>query len=215
MGIIRKGILGGFRKKTGTVVGVAYRNKDVIKSLPRASSKKATSKQIAQRKVFGMVTSYLSNFGAFIDVGFRLSGSDTSPMNDAVAYHLAEAITGTGLNVEIDHTKLKFSRGKRELPHIMEVKLSANLAVEFTWQPRPTEDKFNHPLDQVTLVVYNPVKNIVIGVNDAALRSAGKATLVMPGLFTGDELYCYISFNSVTSPLMCSNSRFIGKLTLV
>jgi hypothetical protein len=52
MGIIRQGILGGFRKKTGSVVGAYWRKLDVIRGLPRKSSKPPTIAQLNQQLKF-------------------------------------------------------------------------------------------------------------------------------------------------------------------
>ncbi|RZK61166.1 MAG: hypothetical protein EOO95_16865, partial [Pedobacter sp.] len=68
MGLIKQGILGGFRKKTGTVVGAYWRKLDVIRALPRNSGKGATQLQINQQLKFGLVTSFLSNISGLIDV---------------------------------------------------------------------------------------------------------------------------------------------------
>ncbi|MGV0847474.1 hypothetical protein ACTS9T_13015 [Empedobacter falsenii] len=42
MAEIKKGILGGFSGKVGTVVGVNWRGKDIINSLPKKSKRRST-----------------------------------------------------------------------------------------------------------------------------------------------------------------------------
>lgn len=51
MGIIRGGILGGFRNKAGAVIGSYWRTLD-IKGLPCISGKAPTQKQLDQRAKF-------------------------------------------------------------------------------------------------------------------------------------------------------------------
>jgi len=52
MAEIKKGILGGFSGKVGTVIGVNWRGKDIIRSLPKASKKAPTEEQLIQRVKF-------------------------------------------------------------------------------------------------------------------------------------------------------------------
>ncbi|MGF1925184.1 MAG: DUF6266 family protein, partial [Bacteroidia bacterium] len=115
MGTIKLGILGGFRKKTGTVVGSYWRKLDVIKALPRSSGKAPTQLQIEQQQKFALVTGFLGEFSELIDTGYKADGSFT-PMNMAVAYHLKEAVTGNSPFYAIDLTKFKYSQGRIKLP---------------------------------------------------------------------------------------------------
>jgi hypothetical protein len=60
MGILRQGVLGGFRKKTGTVVGASHRGQDIIRGLPRISKKAPSKGQLDQRTKYGLVKKFLN-----------------------------------------------------------------------------------------------------------------------------------------------------------
>ncbi|WP_336734977.1 DUF6266 family protein [Chryseobacterium sp. VD8] len=59
MARITKGILGGFSGKVGTIVGANWRGQDIIRSIPKPSSKQPTNKQLLQQTRFSMVISFL------------------------------------------------------------------------------------------------------------------------------------------------------------
>lgn len=208
MGLIEQGILGGFRKKTGTVIGSYWRRLDVIRALPRKSGKAPTQSQVEQQQKFGLVTAFLGNFSELIDVGFKSTGSAT-PMNIAVAYHLKEAVTGFSPNFEIDLAKFRFSLGKIELPYIVTATSLAGGKIRFVWDGITSEGKFIDPSDTVTVMAYNVTQQKFVKVLAATERSMGEFEMQMPLAFDGDEVHLYISFYSVIKKLN-SNSMLIG-----
>lgn len=52
MGVIKKGILGGFQNKVGNVVGTSWKGIDVMKSLPASVANPRTTAQVNQRNRF-------------------------------------------------------------------------------------------------------------------------------------------------------------------
>jgi hypothetical protein len=56
MATFEKGILGGFSGKIGNVVGARWRGKDIMRSVPRSSSRLPTESQLYQRDNFRMVS---------------------------------------------------------------------------------------------------------------------------------------------------------------
>lgn len=60
MGTIKKGILGGFSGKEGTVIGANWCEIDVMRSLPKKSKNLPTASQLEQRLRFGLAMSFLS-----------------------------------------------------------------------------------------------------------------------------------------------------------
>jgi len=74
MGIINHGILGGFRKKVGPVVGTHWRSLAVIKALPRVGGKARSTLQLDQQLKFGMVSRFLSRISPLVDIGFHEQG---------------------------------------------------------------------------------------------------------------------------------------------
>lgn len=208
MGIIKNGILGGFRKKVGNISGAFWRDLNVIKTLPKASGKPATQKQIDQRNKFGLVTGFLSSMSDLIDTGY-MKGSSTSPMNEAVAYHLKHAITGAGPNFALDYTKIKFSSGKLSIPSTFGVNVTAAGKVDFSWSADGLDHKFKDATDVINVLAYNPTKNQFVSLMAAAPRSALKVVLQMPVDFVGDSVHCYFSFSSTKKKNLNSKSVYV------
>ncbi|WP_316815854.1 DUF6266 family protein [Pedobacter nyackensis] len=212
MGIIRKGILGGFKNKVGAVVGSSWRNRDVIKSLPRVSNKPPTQKQVEQRTKFGLVTSFLSSMTEFIEEGFKSKNGSTSAMNEAVAYHLKNAVTGVAPNFLMDYTKIKFSNGKLRVPSISTVDTAAPASVDFNWSLDGADSKYKDATDMINLLAFNPTKKQFVQLMAAAPRSALTFSLPLPLDFVGDSVHCFFSFSSVKKKKLTSDSVYIGLL---
>lgn len=215
MGLIRQGILGGFRKKTGTVVGAFWRKLDVIRALPRSSGKAPTQAQLNQQMKFGLVTGFLSNMSSLLDEGFKVANSISTPMNLAVSYHLKEAITGVEPNFEIDFAKVKFSNGKLDLPMEILVNAIAGGSIELTWPHTEEDDKFIDGTDLLNVLVYNPVKQKFVKLKTAVTRSLMTFVVALPSNFVGDEVHVYASFGSVRQKLLQSNSLYVGPVTII
>ncbi|MBB5437715.1 hypothetical protein HDC92_001389 [Pedobacter sp. AK017] len=210
MGIIRQGVLGGFRKKTGSVVGAYWRTLDVIRGLPRISNKPPTEAQINQRFKFGLVTKFLARIGGLVDQGFGAAGGPTSAMNEAVSYNLREAITGVAPNFSIDYSKLKINRGKLLLANGIEVSITVAARIDFIWLNTVPDGKYKDATDRANVVVYNPVKDSLVVLPGAAARTALSYNLLVPGDYSGDEVHCYINFSSVIHKKMVSDTFYVG-----
>lgn len=212
MGIIRKGILGGFKNKVGSIVGSSWRNRDVIKSLPRASNKPPTQKQTDQRSKFGLVTGFLSDMSEFIEEGFKSKNGFTSAMNEAVAYHLKNAVTGIAPNFTMDYTKLKFSNGKLRVPLTYTVDTAAPASVDFNWTLDGVDSKYKDGTDMINVLAFNPTKKQFVSLMAAAPRSALNYSLPLPLDFVGDSVHCFFSFTSIKKKKLHSESVYIGLL---
>jgi hypothetical protein len=216
MGIISGGILGGFSNKTGSVVGARWRKRDVIKGLPRPSKKAATQLQIEQRTKFGIVTGFLRYLSAWIDKAYKKGPGSSSPMNEAVAYHLQNAIIGVAPNFILDYTKLEFSKGRLENPFDYSLDTTAVAKLDFTWTDDGLDvDGLKDATDVINVMAYNPTKNRFVTVMAAAPRSAKSFVLQCPPYFSGDEVYCYFSFTSTKKKNLHSDSTFMFKIPVL
>ena len=212
MGILRQGILGGFRNKAGSVVGSYWRTLDVIKGLPRISGKAATPAQILQRDKFRIVTSGLTWIAPLIQTGFKAKSKIATQMNLAVAYHLENAIKMVAGVPGLDWTKLKFSEGKVTVPSDASAGTGAGVSLDFEWTNLGTDSRFKAATDKLTVLVYNELKDKYVFYENIVDRSAGAYNMVLPGDFSGDLVYVYISFNSTTEKELVSNSVYLGKV---
>jgi len=210
MGIIRKGILGGFSKKTGPLVGAIYRNQNVIRTVPVKSEKAPTQPQLDQRMKFGMVSSFLCQISQLINTGFAVGKGTPGPMHKAIAFNLAYAIEGDSPDFGLDYTKIRFSNGKLALPDHTAIEVLPGCIVEFSWVENGTENELRAPGDLCTLLVYNPVKDHFTYQINASTRIEKFDVLQLPDDHAGDRVYCYLSFNSVKDKRLVSQSVFVG-----
>lgn len=63
MGVIKKGILGGFQNKVGPVVGSTWKGIDVIKAKPTSVANPNSPKQQEQRNAMKAINVFLRSFG--------------------------------------------------------------------------------------------------------------------------------------------------------
>ena len=209
MGIIRNGILGGFRKKTGTVAGAHVRGQDVIRALPRPSNKPPTVPQLNQRAKFGLVTSFLSLISDWIDMAYKKGPGPATSMNKAVKDHLKDAVIGVGPNFSFDYSKLKFSTGKLSVPSSFSVDTTASSKIDFNWTLDGPDSKYKAATDVINVMVFNPVKQQFVSLMAAAPRSALTYVLPLPLEFIGDTIHCYFSFSSTTVKNLHSKSVYV------
>jgi hypothetical protein len=111
MGTIKKGILGGFSGKVGTVVGASWKGIAYMRSLPLKVRNPRTEPQRMQRSKFSLSLSLLQPMTAFLRTGWKLYAHKQSPFNAAMSYTIANAVTGIYPDYDIDPSKVLVSRG--------------------------------------------------------------------------------------------------------
>ena len=215
MGIIEKGMFGAFRKKTGNLVGARWRKVDVIRSVPRKSTKPPTQAQIDQHLRFALIISFFSRISNLIDAYFGKGDSTPTQMNLAVSYRLKEAVTGVAPDFTIDYTRIRFSMGNLSLPDNMAADAVTAGKVDFTWDDDGLDDKRKDATDMVNVLIYNPTKDKFVIRMKAAPRSAKTYSLQLPPNFSGDSVHTFISFTSVMKKQLHSRSEYLGLLPVL
>lgn len=206
MAEIKQGILGGVKGKVGTVVGVTWRGKSIIRALPRKSSKMATEKQLDQRRKFKIVANFLSPLISLTSKYFGQYQGVKSRTNLAMSYHLLETIKKEGEDFSIDYPKVVITKGV--LNGIIAPKAERKEAtITVTWS-----DGVSSPLskadDKVTAIVYNPDEKIFIISDGDTKRSAKKKDITLAETWTNTNNELWLV---VTNADQCSTSMYIGK----
>lgn len=195
MGVIQKGILGGFSGKVGTIVGANWRGKDVIRSLPKKSRRIATEGQAIQRLKFTLVAKFLSPIKPIVSDYFGQASGEKSRYNLATSYHLTEAVTGVNPDFSIDYPKVIVTKGDLIGLETPEVSAGANATATFKWTDNSGEGQAKAE-DQVLVVVYNESKKS-FEYRQTAIRSAGTFTFALPTNWSGDNVHCWLSVLAV------------------
>lgn len=193
MGKIIKGVLGGFSGKVGTVIGSNWNGIDYMRSLPRPSSKAPTDLQLIQRAKFGFANGFLGPIGSLINMGFRTQAVKKTGFNMAIAHFIAEALTGTYPDFEIDYAKVLFSKGTLEVVWNPVATSAQSGEITLDWQDN-TDSGTAKASDKVVVLLYNPFKSkFVYSLQNAADRSEATATLAVPEAFSGDTVQVWIA----------------------
>lgn len=194
MGKYKKGILGAFSGKVGTVVGSTWNGIDYMRSLPRPSTKAPTDLQMIHRGKFGLVTGFLKPISSLVNLGYRTQASGMTGYNVATADMMAAAITGIYPDFEVDYTKVLFSKGS--LTGVFSVvPTSPNPGeVNLAWADNSGSGT-GLATDKAVVLIYNPAKSaFVYNLNNGALRSAAAETIILPAEFSGDTIQVWIAF---------------------
>jgi hypothetical protein len=210
MGKIKKGILGGFSGKVGTVVGANWKQISYIRSLPQKVRNPRTEAQLKQRSKIALVVSCLKPMLTFLRIGWKLYAHKQSAFNAATSHALANAVTGTFPDFKIDFKKVLISRGN--LPPVVNTNVNpGSNNIEFSWDDN--SDVGNAlATDKLQIVVLNPLKDSAL-ILEGDNRSKGEQTITIPASWTGDTTHVYLSFVSENGKEV-SNSVCIDDLIL-
>ena len=210
MGIIKKGILGGFSGKVGNVVGASWKGIDYIRSLPSSVSNPRTPGQVRQRTKFSLVQGFLTGISPIIRVGFKKYTGKQSAYNAAMSYNVLNGVVGEGANVELDYPNLMIARGNLQAaPSVDALYNDGDLL--FEWDNTLTGNA--NLTDTVTLLMYNKTKGESKYNIGLFSRGTGEASQVFPATWKGDIVECYIGFVSEDGKEV-SNSAYAGSIEI-
>ena len=215
MGIIKRGILGGFQKKTGAVVGVRWRGLDVMRGIPRKTSKVPSQEQLDQQMKFRLLSQLLSKVASVIDIGFSDASVTPTAMNLAMAYNLKHAYGGLSPNIYLDYSRLCFCRGRRALPKIVSVEAWSQRKIVFSWDYQGDRDKLEHPGDLVTVLIYCMALQRFVKLKRIATRADLGYTVMLPTSFGGYPIHAYLFMESVNLLGSPSNSIYTGEVVVL
>ena len=207
MGTIKKGILGGFSGKVGTVIGGTWKGIDYMRSIAASVSNPNSPAQLDHRLKFSTVIGFLKPLTALLRIGFKNQAIKMTAFNAAMSFNMKNAITGAYPAYEIDYANALISEGT--LPEALNPAAVSAVAgkIAFTWGDNSSDGSAKAD-DKVILVVYNPVKKRAVNVVGGNTRSSGTQTITLPASFSGDEVQCFIGFQNANQSVI-SNSQFV------
>ncbi|MFY0482675.1 DUF6266 family protein [Flavobacterium sp. PLA-1-15] len=213
MGEYNKGILGAFSGKVGPVVGANWRGKDIIRSLPKKSTKEPSEKQLLQREKFAFVTRFVTPLGPMLGRYFGHKMGDRSKKNMALSYHMKEAVDYVAGRYEMVYEKVQISKG--DLLGVASPRATADAggSIHLTWNDNSGQATAK-PTDVLIAVVYNTEKHSSEMFFKVAKRSEREADLQLPDFMLGDEVECWISFVSEDEKKYAT-SNYLGRIKLI
>ncbi len=211
MGKIQQGILGGFSGKVGTVIGGSWKGVSYMRSIPKSVHNPQTIGQMSQRSKFALVINLLKPMSGFIRVGYKLYSDKQTAFNAAMAYNLANAISGTYPDYSIDLSKVLVSRGA--LPAVVNAQAtSANGAIKLTWEDNSGVGSAKQT-DKALVVVYNVTKGLAVYDTAGVERMVATDTISIPSDWVGDSVELFLGFISEDGKEV-SNSVYLGTITV-
>ena len=212
MGTIKKGILGGFSGKVGTVIGGNWKGIDYMRSKAASVSNPKTEAQLDQRARFGAALKFLQPLTPFLRVGFKNYAVKMSAFNSAMSYNLNNALSGAYPDYFIDYPSALVSRGN--LPGALNPAILSTTPgeIDFSWEDN-SQGHNAKANDKVLLVVLNTTKQLAVTIVGGNTRSSGSQVATVPGTFAGDEVQCYIAFQDEKQTVL-SNSVYVGSVVV-
>jgi len=193
MGTYNKGILGPFSGKVGTVIGATWRGKDYMRSLPKKTNRPATAEQLLQREKFETATDFLRPMYPVLRQCFGRKDGKNTRLNQALSYHMREALQVVGNTVTIDYPKVLIGSGSLLGVLNPEVTALGNNQLQFSWEDNANQGG-GQGTDSVVIVVFAPTSKGYYTNLLAASRSALTATVTLPTAFAGETVHCWITF---------------------
>jgi hypothetical protein len=212
MGRIKKGILGGFSGKVGSVVGASWLGIDYMRSLPKISNKPASPAQEGQRNKMIRLRAFLIGLGNIINRSFQ-NFAEKTPMNAALSYNMKNALTGISPDFEIHFPNLLFSQGNLHGTWSPKVNSTEPAALDFIWKNSSFSPMCGAD-DELIAVVYSPADKKFVLLNDLVTRAEAAVRLILPKDFSGHLVHCYLGFHSRTKGISSTN-QYLGEIRVL
>ena len=206
MGKIKKGILGGFSGKVGTVVGASWKSISYMLSLPQKVKNPRTLGQRRQRGKFSIVMALLKPLTAILRIGWKNAAKNQTPTNAAMAHTLANAVTGTFPDFKIDYTKVLLSQGS--LPSVTGTSAtSTNKKINLSWDDNSGQGTAK-ATDKTLVAIVNPTKGETISLAEGTSRADGEQSIEVPSDWVGNKVEVYLGFASESGKEVANSVHF-------
>lgn len=180
MGIIKRGILGGFSNKVANVVGTSWKGRAVIKSVPLSVANPRTTPQVNQRTKFKSAIQFASPIlGQWVKPLFDRFSGDIAGINKWMKLNV-ENFTNTGTPT---YSELVMSEGKMVAP----------ISLTQSWNPTsgtvtlnyllPTDTTWGQPVEYLFVLIVN--------------GRTGEKHVSAPASFQGEEQEVEIYFSDI------------------
>lgn len=196
MATYNKGVLGEFSGKVGPVVGSTWRNKPVLRSLPRKSSTPPSAKQLDSRKKFGAVSAFLAPLGELIEKTYLGNFEHSTRRGAAISYYCEKVAVRTVDGYKMDYSQLLLSAGmlKGILGDSVHIEPDQTLVIQ--WENNGSAIKAEET-DWLSVVLYSPALHEFFIVENAAQRVDQQLEIEVPSPLRAEPLHVYVFFSEL------------------
>lgn len=212
MGVYNKGILGAFSGKVGPVVGASWRGKEVLRSLPRKGNRVATETQLLQRLKFKTVSSFITPLAPIISRFFGSGSLEKTRTNQAMSYHMTEAVTYVDPNFEMVYEKVVISKGDLLGFQSPTAEPVAGTRIDFNWTINAGQGQATDN-DRLIVAVYEATTKATVYSLDSGRRIDGSGSIILPTYLSGLTVQVWIAFVSENQKLYAT-SVYMGEVVL-
>jgi hypothetical protein len=219
MARFKRGILGGYSGKVGTVAGGNWKGINYMRALPEHYTDPKTHKQVNQRSKFMYTLNFHQPFTEVLRIGFKAYAIKMSGFNAALSYNLKNAVMGEYPDFSIDLNKFLVSRGALTGAYEATCTATEEGKLNLNWENNTGAGNASGD-DSALVVVYNPSKNTVSYFMDLAVRNDSGCVVSLPDTYSGDVVHCFLAFTNLTdlvtmaSKKAISDSVYAGEVTM-
>jgi hypothetical protein len=164
-----------------------------------------------QRAKFSLALNFLKPMNGLLRTGWKLYAYRQSPINAAMSYTIANAITGNYPNYAIDPGKVFVSRGSLS-PAANAAATATGGNLVFSWNDNSGSSTAKQT-DKALLAVVNPAKSEAVFDTAGAERTAGTQSVPLPTDWVGETVETYIGFISDDGREI-ANSVYLGSIAV-
>ncbi|PVW12850.1 DUF6266 family protein [Marixanthomonas spongiae] len=211
MGTLQNGLMGGFSGKVGPVVGATWRNKNIIRSAPQLSNKPRSQAQLSNQSNFGLVSTFLAKYRAFINAYFIPDADGKAAYGSAMSYHRKHATIKINGLYYMNYLKVLISKGP--LPGVWNLTFTQGAINSFqlTWDDN-SEQPLAAPNDLLTVATYAPALHTFYFFEACAERQDTSVQLTIPAGFTEQNLQLWATFTDQAKHPTAATSCYVGEV---
>ncbi|MDR2224102.1 MAG: DUF6266 family protein [Flavobacteriaceae bacterium] len=215
MAEIKDGILGGLNGKVGPVIGVTWRGRYFLRSLPNKSKKAASDKQLIQRNKMRLVSPFTSKIKDFVNKHYPKKQEGNRILNgqeQLTSLLLKEGIETIEGEPHLAIAKVLLSLGVLPPVAIKKINFLKDNRIKILWE-NTLINVLIKPNDKLTVVTYNDAINTFYIASHIATRQEKYAHFTLPEQWVSGNVHLWSVWQSDDNSI-CSTSIYHNPLTL-
>ena len=204
---------GIFSNPRGSIANVTFSSWKTINYAKKKIEKNTSNSelQVIQRTKFALTLSVLKPITELLRVGWKLYAKKRTAFNAAMSHALKYAISGTGSEMVIDHSKIKVASGTLTGAENGVVAIEDSNIVIYWYDNSGINSA--KPTDKSLIAVMNTDNGEAITLTAGAERATGTQTLALPANWSGDCAATYLAFISDDGKEV-SDSVYLGQINI-
>lgn len=183
MGIIRRGILGGFSGKVANVVGSSWKGIAVMRALPLSVTNPKTVGQVEQRGAFSIISKFASSIlTTWVKPLWDRSAQSMSGYNAFIQQNVDIVKADKKLDIQ----KLVMSKGKLGSTNLTVNVASGLKTLTAQWDEEPI-GSFQMSTDKLYLLLFDKDNKLIVSSSAIYVREVGYASIDDVNVISGED----------------------------